>query len=643
VPEAAFGDFAVPDLTAALLFSVIGAWLASRRPRNAVGWLLLIAGVGGGISFFTTQYAAAALVSQPSHHLPLGYPAAVVAFSAFVVPSVIMRSLIFYAFPDGRLRTATGRVLLAIAAVASISFILAALADTEPWYAARPDVHPPLSPALSGFSTFFYDWFGRAFAPVTAFCVLCVLARLVRRRAPERGPLAWFSVAALIALVQYSVVQAWLPNFGEPIWLDAGLATIGDVTIACASVIAVLRYRLWDIDVVLRRSLVFVALTLCLAAAYLGVVVAAGAVFSGPALASSLAAALVVAAVATPLRASLQRGIDRRLYGDRHDPDAALARLGRRLGSVDDPETLLGEVAAAIADSLKVPYVALSLPETDGRPLLVEVGRDLCGTEAVTLRAQGEDLGQLVVGRREAHVAFDPADRRLLADLARQAGLAAAIVRHSHELQLSRQRLVDAREEERRRLRRDLHDGLGPALAAATLQLDEVADLVTSDPDAARLLVGRVRGGTQDMISDVRRLVYGLRPPALDELGLVGAIRQYADNLAGASAAFEIEAEPTDLVLPAAVEVALWRIATEAMTNVVRHANAQHCFVRLRAEHGTAELEVVDDGEGINEAPAGMGLTSARERAGELGGRCIVSAPPSGGTRLLAALPVQPS
>jgi signal transduction histidine kinase len=396
---------------------------------------------------------------------------------------------------------------------------------------------------------------------------------------------------------------------------------------------------LWDIDVVLRRSLLLASMSLCLAAAYLGIVSVADALFGGQRLESAVGAALVIGGIAAPLRSWLQRRVDRLFYGDRAAPDAAVAQLGRRVGDVADRDAVLPEIAGAIAESLRVPYVALDVVDDEGSRLAAEWGRDRFGTERVVLNAQGEVVGHLDVGRREPGTALDPRDLRLLRDLTRHAALAALALRRTHELQQSRQRLVGTREEERRRLRRDLHDGLGPALAATTLQLDEAAELVRTDPNAARTLLQALRIRTQDLITEVRRLVYELRPPALDELGLVGAIRQQAANLSSATV-FEVVADPETPALPAAVEVALWRIAGEAMTNVSRHAGARTCQIVVRVTPSHAELEVRDDGRGLNGARPGVGLTSVRERAAELGGTVCTEPSSEGGTVLRAVIPL---
>ena len=256
--------------------------------------------------------------------------------------------------------------------------------------------------------------------------------------------------------------------------------------------------------------------------------------------------------------------------------------------------------------------------------------------------------------------AFTSADRRLLEDLARQAGAAVQAVRLTADLQRSRERLVAAREEERRRMRRNLHDGLGPTLAGLTFGLDAARSLLVREPENAEALLGELRNQTQGAVSEIRRLVYDLRPPALDDLGLVAAIREQAarhGHLLGNDSSdeargvgredgltFSVEAPEHLPPLPAAVEVACYRIAQEALTNVARHAQARACRVRLSIDGGgdTLELEVADDGVGVAEGRrAGVGLSSMRERAAELGGTYVVTpASSSGGTRVLAWLPL---
>ncbi|TMC17314.1 MAG: sensor histidine kinase, partial [Chloroflexi bacterium] len=266
------------------------------------------------------------------------------------------------------------------------------------------------------------------------------------------------------------------------------------------------------------------------------------------------------------------------------------------------------------------------------------------------LVSQTEQVGELVLAPRAAGETFTSADQRLLKDLAHQIGVAvhavqltADLQRLTVDLQHSRERLVVAREEERRRLRRDLHDGIGPTLASLFQRLDTVRHLVSRDPDAAVLLVEALKGQVKATIADIRRVVYALRPPVLDELGLISALREhmvYAQESNGLRVSIEApEAMPP---LPAAVEVAAYRIILEALTNVERHAHARTCLVRLDlAEAGALCLDITDDGRGLSPHPtAGVGLTSMRERAAELGGECKITSEPTRGTRVWVRLPL---
>jgi signal transduction histidine kinase len=233
-----------------------------------------------------------------------------------------------------------------------------------------------------------------------------------------------------------------------------------------------------------------------------------------------------------------------------------------------------------------------------------------------------------------------PQERGLLEDLVRQAGLAAHAAERTEELLVARRLLVTAREEERRRIRRDLHDGLGPVLGALTLKLDAARRLGPEEADA--VLVGAKRD-LGDALLDLRRLVHGLRPPALDEVGLVGALEQQLAQPRGAEApAVSLSAEGDLASLPAAVEVAAFRITGEAVANALRHSGGTRCDVVLRHALGELVVTVADDGRGLGfgRPRGGVGLSSMQERAQEVGGSVEVTSPPAGGTLVVVRLPV---
>ena len=247
------------------------------------------------------------------------------------------------------------------------------------------------------------------------------------------------------------------------------------------------------------------------------------------------------------------------------------------------------------------------------------------------------------MGTRSPGERLGPDDERLLADLARQAGPATHAVALRRALDASRAGLVTAREEERRRLRRDLHDGLGPTLAGLTLGLDTARARSAGQPELQDLL-GRLKAETQRAVTDVRRIVYGLRPPALDELGLAGSLREEVGRLQYEAPALTVTLDaPGDGLadLPAAVEVACYRIVTEALTNVTRHAHATRCSVRIQLNHGL-DVDVRDDGVGLPEGwRAGVGIASMRERVTELGGELVIEPSLPHGTRITARLPAR--
>ncbi len=354
------------------------------------------------------------------------------------------------------------------------------------------------------------------------------------------------------------------------------------------------------------------------------------------------------ALLALPLRDRLQRTVDQVMYGDRNDPYLAITRLGTQLEASVEPEAVPGVVVETVASALRLPYVAIELEDGAGRPA-ASIGRrpaDLSPADILRLPLvhRGSTIGWLVLAPRSARERFDDADLRLLDGLARQAGPALEAARLTADLRRSRLRLITAREEERRRLRRDLHDGLGPTLAGTLMKMEAARATLGDRPGDAQHLLGELAAGTRRAIEEVRRVTYDLRPPALDELGLVGALREQAAAFAGGPAGgpqIEIRVPATLPGLPAAVEVAAYRISLEALTNAMRHSGAHRAMLEI-ATHGDALLvEVADDGRGLEGASAGVGLRSMRERAEELGGSLLVETAQAGGTHVRAILPMR--
>ena len=485
----------------------------------------------------------------------------------------------------------------------------------------------------------------------------------------QRQQTKWVVFGITLALTGFLGINLMLEAVAPvPDSAGAVLATLVGATIIYLGVlliplsigIAILRHHLFDIDLLINRTLVYGALTVSVVGIYVLVVGYLGASFHMAGgqgnLALSVLATGLVALLFQPLRNRLQRGVNRLMYGERDDPYTVLSRLGRRLKMSLTPEAVLPTVVTTVREVLKLPYVAIYLKQGhDGNKVVAESASPSLRAEGGRIRVpgmereglcvplihQGETLGYIVLGPRAPNEAFSSTDLRLLDDLAPQVGAAVHAVRLTADLQRSREQLILAREEERRRLRRDLHDGLGPTLASLVQLLDTARVLIARDPDAAVALLDDLKGQVKATIADIRRLVYALRPPVLDELGLASAIGEHIGHYNQPNG-LQVSIDAPDHMpsLPAAVEVAAYHIALEAVTNVARHARAQTCHIRLLLADGLC-LEITDDGDGLPaDFHAGVGLTSMRERAAELGGECRIEPGETHGTRVWARLPL---
>ncbi|HVL86246.1 MAG TPA: histidine kinase [Pseudonocardia sp.] len=615
-------SFLLTNSAIALSFGVAAVLIAVHRPRNPIGWLLLAAAAMQG----STAAAAPLLVIGTTRGWPEPLLRTVQTVAVYGWPWSIglLVPLALLVFPTGALPGPRWRPVVWFTAVNSIVFVVANGAspqgllddpDARAWFLlADHERWRPLWTAVE----------------ITNLAVyLAALAGLVLRyrRGDEqqRRQLLWLVLAVTVVL---GMLVFWGPNAAGP----AGqlvLVLLVIPLVPAAITIAVLRHRLLDIRLVFSRAVLYALLTAGVVGAYLGLVAAADLVVrSGPG--PSLLATLVVAAAFNPVRVRLQRVVDRALYGDRADPVRVLARMGSGVG--DDPDGLL----TTLRDGLRLPYVALRVGDSHrgvGDP------PELLAT--VPLRHRAEQVGELVVGMRAGQRRLDPADRAALEVLAGPLGVAVHATALGEAVQRSREEIVAAREEERRRLRRDLHDGLGPVLTGIAFRADAAGNLLRGDPDAAARLLAELRADATGAIADVRRLVYALRPPALDEVGLVEALRRQSEQLGAAGSGVSVVVTvPRPLPeLPAAVEVAAYRIGMEALTNAVRHAGARHVELTVVVD-GALEIVVRDDGAGgVREWRPGVGLSSIGERATELGGTWSAG-PVAGGGLVRACLPI---
>ncbi len=552
--------------------------------------------------------------------------------AALFIPTL----LLFYLFPDGRFAPRWTRYAALMLLLMAPLFIHVTMTEWLPTPTPRASI---------------------TFGVYLILLIAGMYAQIYRYRriaGPiERQQTKWAVLGFLLAVlilgasqIPYMVASQIPPGAPQPWWTPltslGWWLTLGIIPTSLA--IAVMRYRLWDIDLLIHRTLVYGSLTVIVVGLYVLVVSVAGALLQTTgSLVPSLLATALIAILFQPLRERLQRSVNRLIYGERDEPYAVISHLGRRLEDTLSPAAILPTIVETVAQALRLPYASIELLGDEARSLSAEYGDARLAQRAdltrLPLSYQQETIGELRLAPRAPGESFTRADWRLLTDFVRQAGIAAHGVRLTADLQHSRERLVTAREEERRRIRRDLHDGLGPALASLAMQADSARDWTRSDPDRVEATLIDVTAKAQAALQDIRRLVYDLRPPALDELGLIGVLRQTAANM---PEGLHIEVNTPESLPPlsAAVEVAAYRIAQEALNNVNHHAHARNCSVRLSVQD-ELRLEISDDGVGLAaEARAGVGLISMRERAAELGGHCVIEARPEGGTRVLAHLPL---
>ncbi len=628
------GDLIVDGCIVAIALVVIWA-----RPGNAIGWVMLTFALLGATQNFAEAYGVRA-EAEPGARLPLG-PLALSLGASLWIPAVALpATLLLNLYPDGRVAAPFWRWVNRVTVAAMIVVTVAAgtrlSSGTQDFKDARlVFVLPPAA--------------GTVLA-VTGVVVLlgCALAsiggaiwRTWRAQAPQRQQLLLLLVTSAIVIV--------LTPLEAPEWLfDVGL-----VAVPAAVAVGVLRYRLLGVEVVVRRTLQFAVLTLLVVAVYAAAAAAMSALVSEGA-GSRVAAAAAVALVLLPLRDRLQAWVDRLVYGARRDPLGAIRRIGASVSAESaDP---LPAVVGSVADAVRARFVAIT--GADGTVLAqagTEPGTGTTGPGArlaYPLTVAGQQVGELVIcpARREPSLA--PADARVITALV--APVAAVV----HATQLTRrladahqrtlaahERALAAAQQERSRIRRDLHDGLGPSLSGVALGLEAAQAALPADTQAAAALTARMRTEIAGAVEDVRRIIDELRPAALEDAGLVQALRERAASLAvRSSPALLIEVQVTEPmpVLPAPVEVAAFRIAEEAMSNVVRHARASRCDVLLEAGD-VLVLCVSDDGIGLpaQTRPDGIGLASIRQRAADLGGRCTVSAREPRGMIVRAELPLE--
>jgi len=649
------GSFVVAWGCLGLVWAVTGAVLIGLRPRNALGWLVLAVGVSQAWAVGLTAYGGdgllAAAPSWPAYVGPALY------IPGWLIPSTLLLAL----YPDGRLPTPVWRWPVIAAGVAIVLLTTCIpfpvvgheqahgwamvptfpgrlgdvllpntpMYDTHQFVLSDPQATSPVAPSWWWVWTSLGGW---VFKPLLALSLLAIwvgtVLRMLRARPPRRQQLAWL-VCVVMPFLAASLVA--------PVKLANTLVFLSLLLVPLAVAVGVLRYRLLGIETVLRRGLVYGTFTAAVVAVYLLVAAVAGAAFDRRSLPSAgvVAAALVAVGLA-PARDRLQRAVDRLVYGERRDPLRAVTLLGQRVAVTGELDLLPGALASVMA-AVHAPGAAVAAP--DGR-IVERVGAAAAGagTAVLPLWYGGAHVGELRVAARRPGETYSGTEARLLAALALQVAVVVRAFELTEALETERDRVLAAVTTERGRLRADLHDGLGPSLSGVGLGLQALADRLSEQDTAARALLCRIREEVTLALADVRRIIDGLRPTALDTMALPDAIRRHAETI---SATLPILVSAADLpLLPPQVETAAYRITTEAISNAARHAHAGRVQVTLTAPNGSLQISVADDGHGVGNAAAGVGLTSMRRRAETLGGTLRIASGPTG-TTVAATLPLE--
>lgn len=605
--------------TLAVTFAPLGVFVLRRLPGHPLGRLMLFTGATAAVATLSACWSAfvpMAWLSQWSWWPPLA-----------AIP------LILLLVPDGRPPSRAGRTLAFVLVVAATvtMLTLAGAALLRPTLLTTPETLPPVlrqaaRVAVGGIGVVALGSVG---------VLVCLLGRWRAADARQRRQLVCLLPSAVLLVIGLAVdFEAGVPYS----WVPAVVALPAGLTVA------VLQYQMYDLDLYVHRGAVWLVLSGLAAALYAGCATALGWALApaGPHT-TTLASVAAVVAVMHPVERLVRRGTARLLYGQRDDPYAVLAHHGRHLENTADLLAVLPSFVTSLVDGLRVPYAAITLHEPDGSTrTAAEHGRGAIAPYRFPMTVQGQEVGALLVAPRRSGEQFPAAELRLLRDLAAQAGQAAVACRSTLALQRAREGLVLAREEERRRLRRDLHDGVASALVGARM-LAEAASQAARD-ERTRSMLDMLAVELQACAVEVRSLVDGLRPAALDD-GLEPALRALTERLPHPAPRFSLKVDGCLTGLPAAVEVATYRIAAEAITNVIKHSQATSCEVALLRDGARLEISVTDDGTGRRPPRAdraagdAVGLSSIRSRAEELGGVCEI-VPSAVGMRLRAVLPI---
>ncbi len=659
---------ALPYLLQAPIVAILGVLIAARRPRNPIGWLLLAVAGAYAIGCFSNFLAIRGLLAGASPRSWVGWPALV--FNNTGALGAILLVFVILFFPDGRLlpgrRWRWAAWALFVSATVTIASTMIGLTPIQ-LLPRLPSVPNPLAvPALDGLTNGNGPFSLVSFVSALAVTVAAVVVRFRRSRGVERRQLRWFAYVAAAAVgltvlsIPLGIVNSDLGNALGGLGFGVGIGVVLPATIG----LAVMKYGLYDIDVFVSRTIVYGSLAVFITAVYVGIAVGIGTlVGSGgkPNLGLSILATGIVAVGFQPVRERVQRVANRLVYGKRATPYEVLSQFSERVAESYASEDVLPRMARVLAEGTGADLAeiwlrsgvllrrAAAFPAESPAQASVtfdsgEAPSIPHADRTVEVRHQGELLGALTVTKRRGEQ-LTPIEMKLMDDLAHQAGLVLKNVGLTADLQAglddlraSRQRLVAAQDNERRRLERNLHDGAQQHLVAIKVKLGLAEMLLARDPLKARATIGDLKGDADEALETLRDLARGIYPPLLADRGLAAALQSQA---AKATLPVHVDADGVGRY-PQETEAALYFCTLEALQNVQKYASASDVAVRLRDDGDRLVVEVADDGCGfdVHAATRGAGLTNMEDRLDALGGTLEITSTPGAGTTLRAAVPV---
>jgi signal transduction histidine kinase len=636
----------VLDVFVSLGVPVLGVVIVNKRPRNAIGWVFMVAGAALALVTFGQAYALHALRADPGS-LPAGRVLAWVSNVLWPIPLAAL-ILLFLLFPTGHLPSPRWRPVLWLVMVILLmlsvgALILATAGWSQPF--AGIDVVAGLAGTIAKTVIVI-----AVLAEIVALLlsVASLVVRFRRSTGEERLQLKWFVSAAAVAAVAFSV----------GILIDAPfvsvLVSISLVFLYVAIGIAMLKHNLYDIDLIINKTITYGAIAAFITATYVIVVVVIGA-FIGVTEGVSLLATAVVAVAFQPIRRRAQQFANRLVYGERATPYEVLSQFSEHVGETYSGEDILVRMARLLAEGTGATSAVVWLRvgdevrpaatwPTNGAmaaaiPLVADEPPVVDGaTASIPVRHQRELLGLLTV-TKPPNEPLSPVEEKLVADLAGQAGLVLVNSRLIEDLRASRQRLVAAQDAERRRLERNLHDGAQQQLVALAVRLRLARTTASKDLAEADRMLEQLEGDVTDALENLRELARGVYPPLLADRGLAVAIEAQARR---SPVPVRVEADGIGRY-PQELETAVYFCTLEALQNAAKYAQANEVAVSLLEDHGELVLSIRDDGRGFDRAatPLGGGLQNMADRLAALGGTLTVRSQSGAGTTIEGRLPVR--